>query len=162
MGHPRPLFCLFLSFQTNITIFTTNKCEKWPFSTLRCWNSNPRPSYHESPPITTRPEANVPLCCRLISILSFFRSLSLGIRQARRGKLLSERRLSFVRYFQVKMSDTHSVTSKKFPSVYKSCPKTILLEKLKILTPLQKLPKNVWHLGKLIVAPGFEWFPKVQ
>ena len=25
-------------------------------------------------------------------------------------------------------------------------------EKLKILTPLQKLPKNVWDLGKLIVA----------
>ena len=33
------------------------------------------------------------------------------------------------------------------------------LEKLKSLTPLQKLPKN---LGKLIIAKGFEKFPKVQ
>ena len=28
----------------------------------------------------------------------------------------------------------------------------ISLEKLKILTPLQKLPKNVGDLGKLIIA----------
>ena len=28
MGHSRPLFHLFLSFQTNITIFTANKYEK--------------------------------------------------------------------------------------------------------------------------------------
>ena len=32
---------------------------------------------------------------------------------------------------------------------------------LKILTPLQKLPKNVSDMGKLIVAKGFEKFPKV-
>ena len=32
-----------------------------------------------------------------------------------------------------------SVTSKKSPNVYKSCPKMILLEKLKSLTPEQKL-----------------------
>ena len=32
-------------------------------------------------------------------------------------------------------------------------------EKLKIL---QKLPKNVGDLGKLIVAKGFEKLPKVQ
>ena len=49
----------------------------------------------------------------------------------------------------------NSVTSKKSPNVYKSCPKMISLEKLKILTPLQKLPKNVRDLGKLIVAKGF-------
>ena len=36
------------------------------------------------------------------------------------------------------------------------------LEKLKILTPLQKLPKNVGDLGKTIVAKDFEKFPKVQ
>ena len=55
-GHPRPLFHLFSSFQTNITIFTTNICEKmsWP-SSIRHWDSNPRPSEHEFPPITTRP-----------------------------------------------------------------------------------------------------------
>ena len=38
----------------------------------------------------------------------------------------------------------------------------ISLEKLKILTPLQKLPKNVRDLGKFIVAKGFEKLPKVQ
>ena len=38
----------------------------------------------------------------------------------------------------------------------------ISLEKLKILTPLQELPKNVGDLGKLIVATGFEKLPKVQ
>ena len=38
----------------------------------------------------------------------------------------------------------------------------ISLEKLKILTPLQKLPKNVCNLGKIIVAKGFKKLPKVQ
>ena len=55
-----------------------------------------------------------------------------------------------------------SVPSKKSPNVYKSYPKMISLEKLKILTPLQKLPKNVGNWGKLIVAKGFENLPKVQ
>ena len=41
-----------------------------------------------------------------------------------------------------------SVTSKKSPNVYKSCPKIMLLENLKNLTPLLKLPKNVGDLGK--------------
>ena len=55
-----------------------------------------------------------------------------------------------------------SVARKKLPNVYKSCPKMISLEKLKILTPLQKLPKTVRDLGKLIVAKGFKKLPKVQ
>ena len=38
----------------------------------------------------------------------------------------------------------------------------ISLEKIKIMTPLQKLPKNVEDLGKLIVAKGFKKLPKVQ
>ena len=38
----------------------------------------------------------------------------------------------------------------------------ISLEKIKILTPLRKLPKNVEELGKLIVATGFEKLPQVQ
>ena len=38
----------------------------------------------------------------------------------------------------------------------------ISLEQLKILTTLQKLPKNVGDLGKLIVAKDFEKLPKVQ
>ena len=54
MDHPRPLFRLFSSFRINITIFTTNQCEKC-LSSLRCWDSNPLPLEYESPPITTRP-----------------------------------------------------------------------------------------------------------
>ena len=38
----------------------------------------------------------------------------------------------------------------------------ISLEKLKVLTPSQKLTKNVVDLGKHIVATGFEKFTKVQ
>ena len=53
------------------------------------------------------------------------------------------------------------MTSKKSPNVYKFCPK-ISLEKLKILTSFQKLPKNVVDLVKLIVATGFEKLPKFQ
>ena len=48
------------------------------------------------------------------------------------------------------------MTRKKLPNVYKSCQKIILLEKLKILIPLHKLPKNVGDLGKLIVVKGFK------
>ena len=33
LGRTRPLFNLFSSFQTNITIFPTNICEKFPSST---------------------------------------------------------------------------------------------------------------------------------
>ena len=33
---------------------------------------------------------------------------------------------------------------------------------LEMLTPLQKLSKNVGDLGKLIVSKGFEKLPKVQ
>ena len=36
------------------------------------------------------------------------------------------------------------------------------LEKLKILTRLQKFPNNVGDLGKLIFAKGFKKLPKVQ
>ena len=38
----------------------------------------------------------------------------------------------------------------------------ISLENWKILTRLQKLPKNVDNLAKIIVATGFEKLPKVQ
>ena len=38
----------------------------------------------------------------------------------------------------------------------------ISLEKLKILAPLQKLPKNVADLGTQIVDTAFEKLPKVQ
>ena len=62
----RPLFFIFSVFlKTKITIFTTNQCEKCPY-TLWCWDSNPRPSEHESPPITTRP--GVPLIFELKTV----------------------------------------------------------------------------------------------
>ena len=35
-------------------------------------------------------------------------------------------------------------------------------EKLNIVAPVQKLPKNVGDFGKLIVATGFEKLPKVE
>ena len=38
----------------------------------------------------------------------------------------------------------------------------ISLGKWHILTPLQKLPKNVGDLGQLVVAKGFKKLPKVQ
>ena len=38
----------------------------------------------------------------------------------------------------------------------------ISLEKRIILIPLQKWPKNVRYLGKLIVAKGFKKLTKVQ
>ena len=44
----------------------------------------------------------------------------------------------------------------------KSCAKMISLEKWKILTPLQNLPRNIWDLGKLIAAKVFKKLPKVQ
>ena len=53
-----------------------------------------------------------------------------------------------------------SVTSKKSPIVYKSCPKMISLEKWWILTPLQKFPKNVGDLGKIIFAKGLKKLSK--
>ena len=58
------------------------------------------------------------------------------------------------------VSVRNSVTSKNLPNVCKSSPKIISLEKLKILTPFQELPKNVGDLGKLIVATGLKSCPK--
>ena len=70
MGQPRPLFRLFSSFQTNITIFTTNKCEKCP-SSIRRQDLNSQPSDYESPPLTTRLGLPYLLSCQcLIKILS--------------------------------------------------------------------------------------------
>ena len=54
MDHPRSLYCLFLSFETKITIITKNACEKCP-SSIQCWDLKPQPSGDGSPPITTRP-----------------------------------------------------------------------------------------------------------
>ena len=54
MGQPRPLFHLFLSFQTTLQILQQINVKKCP-SSIRCWDSNSRPLEHEFPPITTRP-----------------------------------------------------------------------------------------------------------
>ena len=51
---PASFSVYFLSFQANITIFTTSICGKCP-SSIWCWDSNPRPSEHESTPLTNRP-----------------------------------------------------------------------------------------------------------
>ena len=48
---------------------------------------------------------------------------------------------------KIKGRSARNVIWKKSPNCYKSCPKRISLEKWKILTPLQKLPKNVGDLG---------------
>ena len=53
MDQCRPLF-YFRSFQTSITIFTTDICEKCP-SSIQYQDSNSRPSEPESPLIATRP-----------------------------------------------------------------------------------------------------------
>ena len=58
--------------------------------------------------------------------------------------------------------DVYQCDQKKSPNVYKSCPKMLSLEKWSILTPLQKLPKNVGDLSKLIVSKGFKKLPKIQ
>ena len=51
---------------------------------------------------------------------------------------------------------------KKLPKVYQSCQKMISLERIKILTPIQKLPMNVGDFGKIIVAKGFKNLAKVK
>ena len=81
--------------------------------------------------------------------------------------------LSLLRYFNKTVSYEPSLTlsislsrtrkvwpEKHLPNVNKSCPKMISLEKWTILTPLQKFPKNVGDLDKLIVAKGFKNCPK--
>ena len=54
MGLPRPLFHLFLSFQTQITTLQQINVQNCP-SSIQCQDSNSQPLEHESPPITTRP-----------------------------------------------------------------------------------------------------------
>ena len=55
MDQPRSLFLLFLVFlYKNFKFLHQIYVKKCP-SSIRCWDSNPRPSEHESPSITTRP-----------------------------------------------------------------------------------------------------------
>ena len=46
--------------------------------------------------------------------------------------------------------------------VLKKKPGSVTRKKSPILTPIQKLPKNVGDLGKLIVAKDFKKLPKVN
>ena len=59
-------------------------------------------------------------------------------------------------HYRLQVQQPTSVTRKISPNVYKSWLKMISLEKGYILTPLQKVPKNVADLGKLIVAKCFK------
>ena len=53
--YPRLFFVYFRLFkQTLQSLQQINRYEKCP-SIIQCWDSNPQPSEHESPPITTRP-----------------------------------------------------------------------------------------------------------
>ena len=60
-----------------------------------------------------------------------------------------------LKFFPSSLGVVGQCDQKKIANVYKSCPKMIL-------TPLQKLPKNVRDSGKLIAAKGFKKLPKVQ
>ena len=75
---------------------------------------------------------------------------------------ISELRVAAAGSNCIESIDRNQCDQKKSPNIYKSCPKMISLEKLKILTPLQKLPKNGGDLGKSIVAKDFKKLPKVQ
>ena len=82
------IFCL---FQTTITIFTTNWCEKCQ-AKIHCWHSNPKPSNYESAPITIR-QGSCPLlliCCSsciahhtMKASIHFFQTLPTTSREVR-------------------------------------------------------------------------------
>ena len=59
------------------------------------------------------------------------------------------------------LSYLNSVTSKKSPNVYKSCPKRTSLVKWKILTTLQQLPKMCWQFRQNNCCPGLWKVSKV-
>ena len=53
---PASFLFIFYLFKWNITVLTTNQCGKMSCpSSIRHRDSNPWPSEHESPPVTTRP-----------------------------------------------------------------------------------------------------------
>ena len=64
MGHARPLFVYFRLFKQALH-FLQQICKKC-HSSIWCRDSNPRPSEHKSPPITSRPGLP-PLCQEILS-----------------------------------------------------------------------------------------------
>ena len=59
-----------------------------------------------------------------------------------------------------KTNNSSSVTRKNLPNVYKRCPIIISLEKWLILTPSQKLLKNVGDLANYLVPRALKSRPK--
>ena len=74
MGQPQPLFRLFSVFSNKHYNFLQQIYVKKCPSSLRCRDSNPRPSEHESPPITTRP--GLPPSAILVYSISYDASCS--------------------------------------------------------------------------------------
>ena len=62
-------FIYFHLFKQTFQFFATIMCVKRP-SSIRCWESNPRSSEHESPPITTRPGLP-PYLITLLGLISY-------------------------------------------------------------------------------------------
>ena len=54
IGHSRSLFVYFRPFKQTLLFLQQIYVKKCP-SSIWCWDSNPQPSEHESPPITTSP-----------------------------------------------------------------------------------------------------------
>ena len=54
IGHPQPLFIYFRLFKQTLQFLQPINVKKYP-SSIRCWDLNPQPLEHESPPINTRP-----------------------------------------------------------------------------------------------------------
>ena len=72
MGQSRPLFHLFLSFQTHIIILQQINVKKCT-SSIQCQDSNSQPLEHKSPPITTRPGPR-PLTPNLWRVIAYQQS----------------------------------------------------------------------------------------
>ena len=73
--------------------------------------------------------------------------------RGREGKRERDRERERERGMETSKKVLCSVTRKKVPNIYKSCPKMI---------SLQKCLRNVGDLSKLDVAKGFKKLPKVQ
>ena len=54
MGHPGLFLIYFCLFKHTLQFLQQINVIKCP-SSIQCWDSNPQPLEHESPPITTRP-----------------------------------------------------------------------------------------------------------
>ena len=126
---------------------------------------------HESPPITTGPGLSPNVLSFLPSdCTNLWDQNQLYCSTKKCWRQNSFRKVDLKWQFGVIFDDWNQrqslvnirVTRKKSPNVYKSWPKMFSIKKWMILTPLQKLPKNVGDLGKSIAAKGFKKWPKVQ